>query len=54
MNLNGNAGKFCQIWLLDALGVPDMLEDYLCSHQAELRVLAQKKLPVLQNDHRYT
>ena len=39
---------FCQIQLQeDTLGVPDMLEDYLCSHQTKLEVLSQKWLTVL-------
>ena len=35
---------FSQIQLEDTQGVPDMLEDYLCSYQTKLEALSQKEL----------
>ena len=37
---------------LSTPGVPGMLEEYLCTHQARLEVLSLKELSVLQNNYR--
>ena len=52
MKLGHSAGTFCHIQLQDTIGVPDMLEDNLCSHQTKLEVLSRKKQMVLHNKYR--
>lgn len=49
MKLSVSAGTFCQISQQDTLGVPGMLKDSICSHQAKVEVFSQKLLTVLQN-----
>ena len=46
MKIGFSAGTFCQ-----TLGVPDMLEDNICSHQTKLAMLSLKELTVLQNKY---
>ena len=49
MKLDLSARMLCQIKILDTLGVFDILEHYLCSHQTKLDALSQNKLSALQS-----
>ena len=52
MTLSLSAGTFCQISLENTIGVPAMLDNYLCSCQTRFEVLSWKELTVLQNNYR--